>query len=214
MNINQELIERYHRDECTREECKAVEDWLFADDSVEELDLPIGENKAEHKASIWNEITPVLPKQDSIIKNHSFSFWKGAIAASLVLGLIGSVFYQFTLKTKNESPQFVSIDNTSAINVRHLDSKGYNISVGPNTLAKINYATGSVDLSGSMLISPKKDVELKFKGTDKKISLKMGQTYIILNGKTDMDKIIVVSERNLMDLPPVLQKQIINQFSI
>ncbi|ETZ19088.1 hypothetical protein [Pedobacter sp. V48] len=213
MNINQELIERYHRDECTKEERKAVEDWLFTDDFAEELDLPIGENKTEHKASIWNEIAPVLPKE-RIIKSHLFSFWKGAVAASFVLGLIGLSFYPLTLKTKNDSPQLVSIDNTSAISVRHLDSKGYNISVGPNTFAKINYATGSVDLSGSMLISPKKDVELKFKGTDKKISLKMGQTYIILNGKTGEDKIIVVSERNLMDLPPVLQKQIINQFSI
>lgn len=213
MNINQELIERYHRDECTEEERKAVESWLFADDSAEELELPVGENKAEHKTSIWNEISPVISK-DPLNKSHSLSFWKGAIAASLVIGLIGFGFYQFTLTTQNESPQFVSVDNTSAINVRHLDSKGYNISVGPNTFAKINYATGSVDLSGSMLISPKKDVELKFKGTDKKISLKMGQTYIILNGKTDEDKIIVVSERNLMDLPPVLQKQIINQFSI
>ena len=213
MNINQELIERYHRDECTKEERKAVEDWLFTDDFAEELDLPIGENKVEHKASIWTEIAPVLPKERTT-KSHSFSFWKGAVAASFVLGLIVLGFYPFTLKTKNDSPQLVSVDNTSAIIVRHLDSKGYNISVGPNTFAKINYATGSVDLSGSMLISPKKDVELKFKGTDKKISLKMGQTYIILNGKTDEDKIIVVSERNLMDLPPVLQKQIINQFSI
>jgi len=213
MNINQELIERYHRDECTEQERKAVEAWLFADDSIEELDLPVDENKTEHKASMWNEIAAVLPKEN-VIKSHSFSFWKGAIAASLVLGLLGFGFYQFTLKTKKESPQFVSVDNTSAINVRHLDSKGYNISVGPNTFAKINYATDSVDLSGSMLISPKKDVELKFIGTDQKISLKMGQTYIILNGKTDEDKIIVVSESNLMDLPPVLQKQIINQFSI
>jgi hypothetical protein len=213
MNINQELIERYHRDECTIEERKVVEDWLFADDSVEELDLPVGEDKAAHKAAIWNEIAPA-PAKENITKSHSFSFWKGAVAASIVLGLIGFGFYQFRLKTKNESPQFVSVDNTSAISVRHLDSKGYNISVGPNTLAKINYATGSVDLSGSMLISPKKDVELIFKGADKKISLKGGQTYIILHGKTDQDKIIVVSERNLMDLPPVLQKQIINQFSI
>ncbi|ATP58451.1 hypothetical protein CPT03_19280 [Pedobacter ginsengisoli] len=211
MNINQELIERYHRDECTEAERKAVEEWLFSDDSADELDLPVGEEKAAHKASIWNEIAPALPNQN-VTKNHSLSFWKGVVAASLVFGVLGFGFYQF--KLKNDSPQSVSVDNTSAINVRHLDSKGYNISVGPNTFAKINYATGSVDLSGSMLISPKKDVELKFKGSDKKIHLKMGQTYIILNGKTDGDKIIVVSERNLMDLPPVLQKQIINQFSI
>nr|WP_068886869.1 hypothetical protein [Pedobacter panaciterrae] len=213
MNINQDLIERYHRDECTKEERKEVEDWLFAEDFAEELDLPISESKAEHKASMWNEIAPT-PAKEYINKSHSFLFWRGAIAASIVLGLIGFGFYQFTLKTKNDSPQFVSIDNTSAINVRHLDSKGYNISVGPNTFAKINYATDSVDLSGSMLISPKKDVELIFKGNNKKISLKMGQTYIILNGKTNEDNFIVVSERNLMDLPPVLQKQIINQFSI
>lgn len=210
MNINQELIERYHRDECTEAERRAVEDWLFADDSAEELYLPLNEDKAAHKAAIWNEIAPALPAQPAI-KNHSF--WKGAIAASLVLGLIGIGFYQFASKGRNDAPQLVSIDNTSAINVRHLDTKGYDISVGPNTSAKINYATGSVDLSGSMLISPKKDVELTFKGSNQKISLKMGQTYIILNGQTE-DKVIVVSERNLMDLPPVLQKQIINQFSI
>lgn len=219
MKISKDLIEKYHRNECSAEESEAVESWLFSGESDEALQLPLGESKAEHKADIWKEITssisPEAEKPRSgpklIFKN---TFRTGAIAASLVMGIIGLAAYQ--LLTDNDEPirQLVSVNNTSSVNVRHIEDSGYRLSVGTNTSASIDNLTGVVDLSGSMLICPKKDITLSFEGSGDKITFKKGQTYIILKGKDGRDKIIIVSEKNLMDLPPVLQKQIINEFNI
>lgn len=230
MKINQKLIEKYHDGKCTVTERQLVEDWLFAEESFEELDLPDSEYKYEHKALIWNEIKTILPhqlnvalQQDNISVQQvhvgtpnriSFSFWKYTIAATLIMGLLSVAVYHFIFEDQYSSSQLISIDNSAMLNVRHFNSDAGDISVGPNTFAKINYQSGTVDLSGSMLISPKKDIQLIFKGSREKVSFKTGQTYIILNSNEANEKPVVVNERNLMDLPPVLQQQIINHFSI
>lgn len=65
MKISNELIEKYHRNECTQEEIDLVEAWLFSAESDEALQLPLGENKAEHKTIIWDEIEKILPAENT-----------------------------------------------------------------------------------------------------------------------------------------------------
>ncbi|MNL38312.1 hypothetical protein D3C87_1605150 [compost metagenome] len=98
--------------------------------------------------------------------------------------------------------------------VRQVEASAYNISLGPNTSAKIDNNSGIVNLSGSLLISPKKDITLQFEGSEDNMVFKAGQTYIVLKGEDGNDKVIIINEKNIMDLPPVLQKQIINEFKI
>lgn len=216
MKINPELIEKYHDGKCTSTECELVEEWLFAEESFEELDLPATENKAEHKAVMWKGIEAIISEEPIIKKQNVLVFLlrKYSVAASFIIGLLGVAGYHFVYRNPRPSSQSISIDNTAMLNVRHVDSDGGDISVGPYTLAKINYEEGTVDLAGSMLISPTSDIQLTFKGTDEKVIFKTGQTYIILNSRAVNERLVVVNERNLMDLPPVLQKQIINHFSI
>lgn len=239
MKIGKELLEKYHRNECTTEESDAVEAWLFSGDSDEALQLPLNESKAAHKAEMWTEIAKILPAhiplhnvpqpapilvpvpvsvsipaqvpaEKRIFKN---TFWSGAIAASLIIGIVGIASYQL-ITVDLPVTALMNINNTSLENVRHIESSGYNISVGTNTSARIDNLTGAVDLSGSMLICPKKDISLSFEGSTEKIIFKKGQTYILLKGKDGKDKILIVSRQNLMDLPPVLQKQIMHEFNI
>jgi len=218
MKISKDLIERYHRQECTEEEAEAVEAWLFSSDTDEALQLPLGMDKGEHKSAIWSEISKTLPNETESVAQKSSAFispfWSGAVAASLIAGIIGLAGYQFMNSPKAPVRQFVMVNNTSSINVRPVESSGYNISIGTNTSARIDNLTGVVDLTGSMLICPKKDIELSFEGSSEKMMFKGGQTYIILKGKDGKDKVIIVSEKNIMDLPPVIQKQIINEFNI
>lgn len=219
MKISNELIEKYHRNECTREETDLVESWLFSGESDEALQLPLGENKAEHKSGIWNEIEKILPTEnaDPVLVKKTFlqnTFWSGAIAASLAICVMAIAFYWLTSPKAVAEAPFVMVNNTSSINVKHIEANSYHISVGTNTSTKINNETGIVDLTGSLLIRPKKDIQLLFEGNKDKMVFKAGQTYIILKGEDGNDKIIVVNEKNIMDLPPVLQKQIINEFQI
>ena len=243
MKIGKELLEKYHRNECTTEESDAVEAWLFSGDSDEALQLPLNESKAAHKAEMWMEIAKILPADVPLhtdpaptlvpvsvstpapvrepepvsvsTENRIFkkAFWSGAIAASLIIGIVGTAGYQL-ISVDRPVTALVNINNTSLENVRHIESSGYNISVGTNTSARIDNLTGAVDLSGSMLICPKKDISLSFEGSTEKFIFKKGQTYILLKGKDGKDKILIVSRQNLMDLPPVLQKQIMHEFNI
>lgn len=221
MKISKNLIEKYHRNECNPVEAEAVENWLFSADTDEVLQLPMGEDKTRHKADIWKEISNVLPEkpvlptpipaEKPIFRN---SFWSGAIAASIAIGIIAFGAYQLAMHHETPKEQLVSLTNTSSVNVKHVESQSYSLSVGTNTSTSIDNLTGIIDLAGSILISPKKDLKLTFEDSSKKVILKKGQTYIILKGKNGRNKIIIVSEKNLMDLPPVLQKQIINEFNI
>jgi len=219
MKISNELIEKYHRNECTQEEIDLIETWLFSGESDEALQLPLGEDKAGHKTDIWNEIEKILPAENTAptLVKKSFlqnSFWSGAIAASLVIYVMAIAFYRLTSSQIVKDTPFVMVNNTSSINVKHIEANGYHISVGTNTSTKINNETGIIDLTGSLLIRPKKDIQLFFEGSKDKMIFKAGQTYIILKGEDGHDKVVVVNERNIMDLPPVLQKQIINEFQI
>lgn len=218
MKISKELIEKYHRDECSKAESDAVEAWLFDEETTDTLELPEAESKLIHKDEMWNEIKSVL--SESTVKNTKTirlrsPYWQTAVAASLILGFLTVFTYQFISgDSGNELSDPISVNNTSKLEVRQIDSKGYNISIGPNTKARINYQTGIINFSGSILISPKKDIELTLTGGGGKMIFRMGQTYIAMNGKTGSDKAIIVSDRNLTDLPPALQKQLISHFNI
>jgi len=215
MEINEEVLERYHLNTCTADERKQVEEWLFSAESEEVDWSAIKEDKACVKAAIWHDIMPALPQESKVIplKSNTYFMWKGAIAASIFIAFVATVSF-FLLREPAYLSETTMLNNSSDINVKHINAEGYDVSIGPNTLANINNFDGVIDLSGSILISPKEDVSLTFKGTRRTVILKKGQTYIILKGKNDANKIIVVSDKNLLDLPPVIQKQITTQFDI
>lgn len=215
MKVSKELIEKYHSDNCTAEERDMVEAWLFSEESEEELELPFLENKADHKMEMWAEIQSALPQEKAQKTTITpLKTWYKAIAACMILGLFGRGLYQFLSRDNIPVAHHVSVNNTSSLEIKHIDSKGYQIAIGPNSLATINDHTGMIDFSGSILISPKRDIELMLEGSNEKYSFKMGQTYIAMNDKSGREKMIIVNERSLNDLPPALQKQLITQFNI
>ncbi len=216
MNISQELLEKYHLNTCSAEERQRVEEWLFNTD-VEELNtVALAKDKNALKQEMWQEIETVMPQAIKPLpkRSNTYFMWKGAIAASVFMAMAGVIAYFIMANKSIGQADFLELNNPSARYVKHIDAKGYDVAIGPNTVAKINNSDGMIDLTGSILISPKKDINLVFEGTDKKITLLKGQTYIILKNKTGVKSIVVISERNLMDLPPVMQKQLSAQFDI
>lgn len=216
MKINTDLLEKYHNDECTPQERAAVEDWLL-NSEVDELEFHTEKDKNLIKDAIWQDVITTLPAKGAttvkLLKPAAYYMWKGAIAATLFMVALGSAFYYFSGSNEKEV-EFVAFHNKSALKVNHISSKEYSLAVGPETSAEINEHSGVIDLTGSILISPKRDLELKFDGADSKINLKKGQTYIILNSKVRNHGLIVVNERNLISLPPVIQRRLIQEFDI
>jgi len=218
MKIDRDLIDRYHRGACSPKEREAVEDWLFSAESDEVPELPEGESKEVHKAEMWQEIASILPEEEPGLPLKKTGgkdrFWTGAIAASLLAGVL-SVGAYFMIDSRKEHAQpLVSVHNGSATQVRRMKYSGYDLSVGRNTSATIDNLTGDADLSGSLLISPKHDLELRFEGSSEPVTFSSGKTYVIMKNASDQGRVLIVTENNMMDLPPVLQKQIINEFDI
>lgn len=217
MKISKELLEKYHLNACSQEESDAVEAWLFSAESEDTLLLSLNEEKAAHKAQIWKGIESVLPEDELLpaigkLRSTKGTFWSGAVAASIVFALLGITGYYFSGNQKDTS--LLNINNSASMQLRKLEANAYHISVGPRTSARIDNVEGIIDLSGSLLIQPKKDIALKFGGTHEEMLFKAGQTYIILKGTAGNDKVIIVNEKNIIDLPPLLQKQISNEFKI
>ena len=211
MIVSKELLERYHLNNCSVEECRVIEEWLF-NNEVEELRLPENTDKAFIKLEMWKEISTNLPPDSKVnlIKSPSFYMWKGAVAASLFLLISVAIGYFFL----SSQPEVVDLNNSSASHVREVSTGSYTISVGPNTVASINNQMNILDLTGSLLISAKKDVKFAFEGTNKEVSIEKGQTYLLLKTKDGTKEIIIVNTQNLFDLSPVMQRQITAHFDI
>lgn len=216
MKVDANLLEKYHDNLCTPEERAAVEDWLF-DSDVDALEFHSEKDKSLVKSAIWQDIEVALPAEQTAqikpLKPAAYYMWKGAIAATLLITVLGATFYYFT-RNNEKAVEFVAFHNKSALKVNHISSKEYSLSIGTETSAEINEHSGVIDLTGSILISPKRDLELNFNGAASTINLKKGQTYIILNSKSGNHGLIVVNERNLISLPPVIQKKLIQEFDI
>jgi len=218
MKISNTLIEKYHNQQCSAEERGVVEQWLFSvDEESEELQLPAREDKLLHKQMMWDDIKSVMispaARQPPDKKRYSALNWKNGIAASLLAGLILFGGYSYYSKRNNPLP-LTYLTNSSTVKVKNVTYTTYNVSLGPMTKATINNLTGLIDFTGSLLISPKEDLLITFEGSNEQMMFKMGQTYVVLSGKTVNDRIIIVNERNINDLPPVIQQQLLQHFNI
>ena len=223
MAVSKELIEKYHKGECTPEESAMVENWLLDDDIEIEIILPENLHKEDTKAEMWQNIASSLPssKEEKKISVINFSVFNrfGLTAAASILLLIGVSF--LILKT-NKKESVVSSVNVSLSENKEIDSKDYTISLGPESNARIDANSGLIDFCGTILISPKKDIDLSFKdicATTKrntgKMNFKKGETYIALNYRNNKDnELIVMDEKLLMGLPPIVKRQIMDQFNI
>lgn len=222
MKISRELIEKYHDGRCTPAEKAAVEDWLLSDEIEEEkLKLQAGEDKMTIRQEMWNDIESVLPGKKKKIKVVYFNtIWK-RVAAILVVGLTGAGVFYFNPFSGNS--KVIVINNASETVNKDLTSSAYTISIGPKSNVEINNEKGSIDFCGAMLINPKHDIEFTIQGTcandvelSEKMVLKKGLNYIALNYSTSTkaNEVIILEEGSMMELPPLMKRQLMSQFDI
>ena len=222
MTVSKELIEKYHKGECTPEESAMVENWLLEDDIEIEIILPENLQKENVKAEMWQDIASSLPgsKEKRFQFNTFLGFNSFSLAAAASVLLL--VAFSFLLFKINNKESVITSANVSLSENKEIDSKDYTISLGPESNARIDANTGLIDFCGTILISPKKDINLSFKDictTTKrnsgKMNFKKGETYIALNYRNKKDnELIVMDEKLLMGLPPIVKRQIMDQFNI
>lgn len=223
MTISKELIEKYHSGNCTPEEIQLVEAWLFDDDTAVEpiQPYPTGESKSRIRDEMWDEISTVLPaRKQSAVRVFFKPFWWQA-AAILLISLAGVA--TFFLTNQDTTRGIIVVKNASATVNQNLDGGTYSLSVGPKSNVEINNKTGRIDFCGTMMINPKRDIELTIQGTcarpdekSAKMVLKKGQNYIALNysNTANANEVIILPQESLTGLPPLMQRQLMMQFDI
>ena len=226
MKVSKELIEKYHDGTCSKQEKLLVETWLFSDESADELALSQNEEKAKLQTEMWAEIATILPKKDKKLEffettGLSIPLWRQVAAAVIFVGSIAAgVTYLNSLPIQ---PNIVVMNNSSDTINKDLNAKEYSISVGPKSNVEINNETGIIDFCGAVKINPKKDIEFTLQGkcinpsnNAEKIFLKKGLSYIALNysNASNNNEVIILEEGSMMGLPPLIVKQLIQQFNI
>lgn len=221
MKVTKELIEKYHDGDCTPEEIQAVEDWLLNDELDEEFVLPEGTMKESIQEEIWNEVRTVIPqpeKQPTFFQRNNW--WRPAVAAAAVL-VIGINLFNFK-NPKSQSEVLVAQNASATIN-KDIHESRYTISLGPKSNIEINHQTGNIDFCGALMINPKQDIEFTIQGTcampnnqRETMTLKKGLNYIALNYSSpdNYKEMVILEEGALMGLPPLMQRQLMNQFNI
>lgn len=223
MIVSKELIEKYHSGQCTPDERKAVEVWLFDDESTPDepiLPLPAGESKSSIQDDMWQEISSVLPQRHgSRVLPFFAPFWRQA-AAVLLLSLIGAAFYFNRRDTNND---VIVVSNTSDTANKDVYESAYSLSIGPKSNVEIDNETGRIEFCGTMMINPKRDIELTIQGTcvhpdkaSEKIILKKGENYIALHygNAPYANEVIILPQGSLNGLPPLMQRNLMMQFNI
>lgn len=223
MRVSKELIEKYHNGLCTPDEMTLVENWLLDDEADDISPLPKTLDKEIAKVEMWGEISSVLPssqKRFSIGGIYlSKAKWTTLAAAASVLVVLTASLLVFK---QNTQEAVITSVNSSLSDSKEIQARDYTISLGPESNARIDANSGLIDFCGTILISPKKDIFLSFKDVctssaknTGKMTFKKGETYIALNYRNKKNnEVIVMEEKLLMGLPPVVKRQIMDQFNI
>jgi hypothetical protein len=228
MKVTRELIERYHTGKCTPEEIQMVEEWLLDDEAEEKFEANNAQDYHSLRDEIWNdlqsEINPVNPESLKTQKANSHftitRLWKSAVAAAAAIA-VGILLYNTKQQTVSEDV-FVLANSSDTINKNASESL-YTISLAPKSNIEIDNSTGNIDFCGAVLINPKRDIEFTIQGTcttpeetrEKRV-LKKGQNYIALNYSSQENKseMVILEEGSLTSLPPVMKRQLLDQFNI
>lgn len=223
MRVSKELIEKYHNGLCTPDEITLVENWLLDDDDEHLPPLPESFNKQTAKAEMWEEISEVLPSSQKKFSIGSIYLskekWTNFAAAASVLLVLTAAYLVFI---QNTQQVIITSVNASLSDNKEIDARDYTISLGPESNARIDASSGLIDFCGTMLISPKKDIFLSVNDmcttsthNTEKMTFKKGETYIALNYRNKhTNEVVVMEEKLLMGLPPVVKRQIMDQFNI
>lgn len=224
MSVSKELIEKYHDGKCTPAEVEMVQRWLLNDDVPTNI-FPENIDREAVKEEIWEGISTVLPSHKS--KRPSYFqyrplLWGGAVAASLLVCIAFLILDSEPREDRNDISAIINSTNHSQTINQEVLARDFTISLAPESNVRVNSSTGVVNFCGAMKISPIKDIKLSVRDIctnkaidSKQMSFKKGETYIALNYMNEQQsELIIMNENALMELPPLLKRQLMDQFNI
>lgn len=186
---HKDLLERYHRDNCTPTEKKIVEEWLNSDSTDDLYEFSSEEEKEKVRETIWTPISEHIKPQNRRYNKISFPKAWIAVAACSTIFLITSFFLgrdglcqnKFAEISQNKTMEFcdkvvVTTDLDSEITFVSNCQSGYEIS--------------------------------------RTVTCKKGQTYLAINFRFRNDnEILVVTKDQLHELPHDIRIKVLKELN-
>lgn len=218
--MNPETLKKCLSGNASKEEWIAYQQWLEGangDDDLPEIDIEEGSD-----SRIWQQIQGKNQKQDRLHKYKMNTLW-GSVAASLVLISALLIFSQKQMLHSNQQMVFQS---DSAQPFLEKEFKGLLMKLGTNSKVSMQSQVDNdinIQLSGNMMLSntsaQDKYTQVLYTASDghqisKKICLKKGQKYLLAYYPLKKDKLLVIENHVLMDMPPALVMNLKNDFDL
>lgn len=218
--MNPETLKKCLSGDASKEEWIAYQQWLEGAD--EDDDLPEIGIEEGSDSRIWLQIQGENQKQDRFRKYKIYTLW-GSVAASLILI---SALLVFSQKQTLQSGQQVVFQSDSSQPFLEKEFEGLLMKLGSNSKVRMQSQIDNdinIQLSGNMMLSntsaQDKYTEVQYITSDgqqisKKICLKKGQKYLLAYYPLKKDKLLVIENHVLMDMPPALVMNLKNDFDL
>lgn len=217
--MNPELLRKCLSGNASEEELEIYEKWMEGSDDdldAEEL-IPAG---MPLQSEVWAKISAQNLKHDhsQLYKNRIF---KMTVAASL---LAVFCFFAFQQSVSPDQSMVFHYDQSRPLMEQEFD--GLRIRLGHNGTVKLaQQANDPLDMSfsGNMMVSntttADKEILVLSKNNNgqvwsKKINLRKGKSYLLAHYLFKDDEVVMVENRNLMDMPPALAINMKRDFNL
>lgn len=221
MKVSKELLEKYHSGHCNDQEKILVEAWLCSEEyDVDTMGLD-DKQKNALKEEIWgnlkSETVDVLMKNEATQSRKLLPrlFWLST-AAAVLLFFCEIAFMLFQNST------------TKQLTARHqntlapIDQEAVQMVLGQGSHAFFDSNADRVDFCGLVKITPKMNIKIAFAtgcensdNLQKEVFMTEGKTYFALDLKDAYrGELVVMSEDNIYELPPLVRNAIRAQFGI
>ncbi|MBB5623138.1 hypothetical protein HDE69_004221 [Pedobacter cryoconitis] len=217
--MNPELLKKCLSGNASEEELKIYEKWMEgeADDfDAEEL---TGEN-IPLQSEVWAKISA-----ENLKYGHSQLFnskvFKLLVAASLLV-----IFYFFCFQRSVSKDQFMVFHYDQSRPAMEKEFDGLKIRLGQNGMVRLvqqKNDTLDISFSGNMMVrnttSADKEILVLSRNNEgqfrsKKLNLRKGRSYLLAHYLFKDDELVMVENRNLMDMPPVLALNMKRDFNL
>ncbi|MBE9602566.1 hypothetical protein [Pedobacter sp. MC2016-24] len=217
--MNPELLKKCLSGEASNAEMRAYHHWLEGS-TEEEFDKEY-EIEAEVEQRLW---THIKDENAQFELNRFRKRWLGriAVAATLVIGLFCLGLYSVD---KRDSTKEMAVKHDGNEIFQEKTFQGLRFRLGNDSEALLKNAADdrvAIHFSGNMMLSNKSAydqyTEISYtmpdgKQTKKEVNLRKGHTYFLAYYPFKSENLMIVEERDLMNMPPALALNITNDFN-
>lgn len=217
--MNPELLEKCLSGNATAPEMQIYQQWLEGDLEEDLSGQPA--IAAGTELRLWKQIEHSNDKFERV-KHRKFWISRIAAAASVVIAIV-LLFHQYTKGPVVGNELSFKHNGSQPFHEKEFESLRFRLGMDSEAHLKNEHNDRiAIDFSGNMMLSNAsshdQDTDISYttangSKTKRTVSLRKGKTYYLAYYPFEQNNLLVIEERDLMNMPPALALNISNDFS-